>query len=123
MINLKDRLTKNELEEFVETIFSAGSQATMNGEAHPGCAVATNNYVLFVLGFSKVEVKRIGDRLAAKMLGDKTVKKAQEADYPVCRCGHRPHEHQTHTLPAGKCKVKNCSCKGFVIKKDDQPYE
>lgn len=75
MIDIQDRLTKDELEEFVETIFSAGSRATMNGEAHPGCALATNNYVLFALGFSKVEVKRIGDRLAAKMLGDKTSRK------------------------------------------------
>ncbi len=80
MIDLKDRLTEAEMEEFFDAVFGGGSNATLNGVAHVQCALQTNNFVLFALGFSKREIKAHSNRIADKML-NQTVKKKGKGDH------------------------------------------
>ena len=74
MLDIKDRLTEAEMEEFFDAVFGGGSRASANSAAHVGCALNTNNSVLLALGFTESEIMTHRNRIAAKML-NQTVKK------------------------------------------------
>jgi len=67
MLNLKDRLTKDETDEFFELALCGVSVSTANNLSHVDCAINTFNNMVMNLGFSRDYIMKQRNRVAAKV--------------------------------------------------------